>query len=114
MVDSRGWFMRTFCEKEFAAAGVQLAKLVQENHSRSARGVIRGLHTRAELRESKLVRVPHGRIFDVVVDLRPWSAAFLQWRSFMLDDVDHLQVRVPAGCAHGFQVLSDSADVCYR
>jgi dTDP-4-dehydrorhamnose 3,5-epimerase len=113
-VDARGWFMRTFSADEFAAAGVLHTDLVQENHSRSSRGVIRGLHTRAELREYKLVRVPHGRIFDVVADLRPWSPTFMQWRGFIVDDVDHLQVRVPAGCAHGFQTLSESADVCYR
>lgn len=112
--DHRGWFMRSFCAAEYAAAGIDQAAMVQENHSRSHRGVLRGLHTRAELREAKLVRVAHGQVFDVVVDLRPGSAAFGQWRGFVLDDTDHLQLRVPAGCAHGFQVLSDEADVCYK
>lgn len=112
--DDRGWFMRAFSADEYSAVGIELSGLVQENHSRSRHGVLRGLHTRAELREAKLVRVPRGKVFDVAVDLRPWSPSFLQWRSFVLDDEKHLQLRIPAGCAHGFQVLSDSADVCYK
>jgi dTDP-4-dehydrorhamnose 3,5-epimerase len=114
IADGRGWFMRSFSAPEFAEAGIHQAALVQENHSRSRRGVIRGLHTRAELREAKLIRVARGEIFDVAVDLRPGSPTFLQWRSFVLDDTEHLQLRIPAGCAHGFQVLSDLADVCYK
>ncbi len=114
IVDDRGWFMRAFSAREYAEAGIHQASLVQENHSRSRHGVLRGLHTRAELSEAKLVRVARGRIFDVAVDLRPASPTFLQWRSFVLDDEEHLQVRIPAGCAHGFQVLSDAADVCYK
>jgi dTDP-4-dehydrorhamnose 3,5-epimerase len=114
VVDDRGWFMRSFSADEYATAGIYQADLVQENHSRSRYGVLRGLHTRAELSEAKLVRVARGRVFDVAVDLRPGSPTFLQWRSFVLDDEEHLQVRIPAGCAHGFQVLSDTADVCYK
>jgi dTDP-4-dehydrorhamnose 3,5-epimerase len=114
LADERGWFMRSMCADEFAAAGIDTTTLVQENHSRSHRGVVRGLHVRAELREAKLVRVPRGRIYDVAVDLRPWSPTFLRWRGWIIDDVEHLQVRIPAGCAHGFQALSDEADVCYR
>jgi dTDP-4-dehydrorhamnose 3,5-epimerase len=112
--DHRGWFMRSFSAEEYAAAGIQLSALVQENHSRSRHRVLRGLHTRAELSEAKLVRTVRGSVFDVAVDLRPGSPAFLQWRGFVLDDVEHLQVRIPAGCAHGFQVLSDAADVTYK
>jgi dTDP-4-dehydrorhamnose 3,5-epimerase len=112
--DERGWFMRAFCADEFAAAGIDPAALVQENHSRSNRGVVRGLHVRSELREAKLIRVPRGRIYDVAVDLRPWSPTFLQWRSWILDDEDHLQLRIPPGCAHGFQALSEVVDVCYK
>jgi dTDP-4-dehydrorhamnose 3,5-epimerase len=112
--DDRGWFMRSFSAKEYAAVGIDHAALVQENHSRSRHGVLRGMHTRAELSEAKLVRAAHGKVFDVAVDLRPGSPAFLQWRGFVLDDETHLQVRIPAGCAHGFQVLSESADVCYK
>lgn len=111
--DQRGWFMRVMCASDYAALGIDAGAFVQENHSRSLPNVIRGLHTRAELREAKLVRVAHGQIFDVVVDLRPWSPTFLQWRGFILDDVEHRQVLVPAGCAHGFQALTQ-ADVCYR
>ncbi len=114
VVDDRGWFMRSFSADEYATAGIHQAALVQENHSRSRHGVLRGLHTRAEPSEAKLVRVARGRIFDVAVDLRPGSPTFLQWRGFVLDDEEHLQVRIPAGCAHGFQVLSDTADVCYK
>jgi len=112
--DERGWFMRSYSVAEFAAAGIDHASLVEENHSRSRRGVLRGLHTRSERREAKLVRVVRGRVFDVVADLRPGSPTFLQWRGFVLDDEDHVQIRIPAGCAHGFQVLSDEADVCYK
>lgn len=112
--DDRGWFMRTFSAQEFAISGIDQAEMVQENQSRSRRNVLRGLHSRAELREAKLVRAARGKVFDVVVDLRPTSPAFLQWQGFILDDIDHLQIRVPPGCAHGFQVLSDTADVCYK
>jgi dTDP-4-dehydrorhamnose 3,5-epimerase len=114
VADARGWFMRTFSAQEYAAEGIHQAALVQENQSRSRNRVLRGLHTRAELSEAKLVRVARGRVFDVTVDLRPASPTFLQWRGFVLDDEEHLQVRIPAGCAHGFQVLSDTADVCYK
>jgi dTDP-4-dehydrorhamnose 3,5-epimerase len=114
VADDRGWFMRSFSADEFATAGIYQSALVQENHSRSRHGVLRGMHTRAELSEAKLVRVARGQVFDVAVDLRPGSPTFLQWRSFVLDDEEHLQVRIPAGCAHGFQVLSDAADVCYK
>lgn len=112
--DHRGWFTRVFDADAHARAGIDHTALVQENQSRSRRGVLRGLHMRAELRESKLVRCARGRIFDVVVDLRPWSPSFEQVEDFILDDEQHLQVYIPAGCAHGFQVLSDLADVCYR
>lgn len=114
IADDRGWFMRTFSVQEYSAAGIHQATLVEENHSRSRLGVLRGLHTRAQLSEAKLVRVARGRVFDVAVDLRPASPTFLQWRSFVLDDEEHMQVLIPAGCAHGFQVLSDTADVCYK
>lgn len=112
--DERGWFMRVFSADEHARAGIDHTTLVQENQSRSRRGTIRGLHMRSELSEAKLVRCARGEIFDVVVDLRPWSPTFLRWESFDLDDERHLQVLIPPGCAHGFQVLSDLADVCYR
>jgi dTDP-4-dehydrorhamnose 3,5-epimerase len=106
--------MRSFDASLFAEVGIDHTTLVQENHSRSTHRVIRGLHVRTQLREAKLVRVVRGAVFDVVVDLRPGSPTFLQWRGFVLDDVAHQQVLVPAGCAHGFQALSDVVDVCYK
>lgn len=112
--DERGWFVRVFDRDTHAQAGLDHTQLVQENHSRSRKGVLRGLHVRAELAESKLVRCSHGHVFDVAVDLRPWSSTFLQWASVDLDDERHLQVLVPAGCAHGFQAQSEVADVSYR
>lgn len=81
---------------------------------RSRRGVVRGLHMRSELSEAKLVRCSRGKVFDVVVDLRPWSPTFLRWESFDLDDERHLQVYIPPGCAHGMQALSEVTDVSYR
>lgn len=112
--DDRGWFCETFSARRYAAAGIDHRRFAQDNHSRSRQRVIRGLHTRSELRESKLVRCARGMVFDVVVDLRPWSPTFLQWQSFELDDDRNRQILIPPGCAHGFQVLSDLADVTYK
>ncbi len=114
IVDDRGWFMRTFAAAELASYGIDHTALVEANHSRSHRGVVRGLHTRADTREAKLIRVPRGHIFDVVVDLRPNSPAFGRWLGFDLDDVTHQQLYIPGGCAHGFQALSAEVDVCYQ
>lgn len=114
LLDRRGWFTRVFDVAEHAKAGIDHTTFVQENQSRSRRGVLRGLHTRCELREAKLVRCARGQIFDVVVDLRPWSPTFGQVEHFALDDEQHVQVFIPPGCGHGFQALSDEADVCYR
>jgi dTDP-4-dehydrorhamnose 3,5-epimerase len=112
--DDRGWYMRVFSADIHAQAGIDHTKLVQENQMRSRRRVIRGLHTRTELSEAKLVRCTHGEVFDVVVDLRPWSPSFLSWENFILDDSRNLQVYIPPGCAHGVQALSEIADICYR
>lgn len=112
--DDRGWFVRVFDRDTHAAAGLDHTRMVQENHSRSRKGVLRGLHVRTELAECKLVRCARGHVFDVLVDLRPWSSTFGQWASVELDDERHLQVLVPPGCAHGFQAQSEVADVCYR
>lgn len=114
IVDERGWFLRVFDRDTHAGAGIDHTRLVQENHSRSRRGTLRGLHVRCDLVEDKLVRCARGRVYDVIVDLRPWSSTFLRWTSVELDDETHRQVLVPAGCAHGFQALSELADVCYR
>lgn len=112
--DHRGFYVRVFSWDVAADAGIDHTALVQENQSRSWRRTVRGLHTRRELTEAKLVRCAHGQVFDVVVDLRPWSLTFGRWESFVLDDEEHRQVYIPPGCAHGFQALSEVADVCYR
>ncbi len=110
--DERGFFTRTWDQE--VAAGAGLPQFVQDSHSRSLRGVVRGLHLRAGAGEAKLVRCARGRIWDVVVDLRPGSPTFRQWRAFPLDDIEHVSLFIPRGCAHGWQALSELADVCYR
>jgi dTDP-4-dehydrorhamnose 3,5-epimerase len=112
--DERGFFVRTMDAGTLRAAGVDPAGFVQENQSRSRVGTLRGLHGRARLNEAKLVRCARGSVFEVVVDLRPWSATFEQWESFVLDDVAYRQVYVPAGCVHGFLALAEEVDVCYK
>ncbi len=102
--DKRGYFARQ--------AG--LPDFVQDSHSRSRQGVVRGLHLRGGAGEAKLVRCARGRVWDVVLDMRRSSPTFLQWRAFDLDDVDHLGLFIPRGCAHGWQAISEVADVCYR
>lgn len=108
--DARGFFVETFRRETFAELGIDV-EFVQHNQSRSARGVLRGMHFQAGL--AKHVRCPRGRILDVVVDVRRSSPTFGQWEGFELDDVAHRQLFVPAGFAHGFCVLSDVADVAY-
>ena len=113
-VDQRGFFCRTFDADAMGAAGLDPAAFVQDSLSRSARGVIRGLHTRRGDGEAKLVRCSYGAIFDVIVDLRPASATYLNWESFELRDSEQVSLYIPAGCAHGFQALTEPADVSYR
>ncbi len=112
--DERGFFSRTFDADVARQAGVDPDSFVQDSISRSRLGVIRGLHTRIGRGEGKLVRCSSGAVFDVVVDLRPGSPAFGEWLSFDLDGDRQVSVYVPAGCAHGFQALTDLADVSYR
>ena len=95
-------------------AGIDPAAFVQDSLSRSARGVVRGLHVRRGDGEAKLVRCSYGAIYDVVVDLRPASPTYLNWESFELRDDEQVTLYVPAGCAHGFQALTDPADVSYK
>lgn len=114
VVDDRGWFTRTFSADVAVSAGLDPSRFVQDSQSRSRRATIRGLHLRRDLSEGKLVRVARGAVFEVVVDLRPASPTFLAQERFTLDDVEHLQLFVPPGCAHGFQALTETADVCYR
>ncbi len=113
-VDHRGHFVRTFCETELAAAGLE-SRFVQHSMSNSlAKGTIRGMHfQRAPHAEVKLVRCLHGEIFDVIVDLRPHSPTFKRWQGFTLTRANRLQIYVPKGFAHGFQALTDDVDVNY-
>lgn len=111
--DERGFFLETYSAAALAAEGLSIG-FVQDNHSRSVRDTIRGLHYQSGIGQAKLVRVARGRIWDVAVDIRPDSPTFGSWEAFELDDLEHRQVYVPVGFAHGFGVLSDVADVCYK
>ena len=112
--DARGFFLESFNEREFArAAGVGL-RFVQDNHSRSQRGVLRGLHYQIRQPQGKLVRVVRGAVWDVAVDLRRSSPTFGKWTGVELTEDNHRQFWVPPGFAHGFVVLSDSADFLYK
>lgn len=111
--DDRGFFVETSRASELEAAGIDV-DFVQENHSRSVRDTLRGLHFQRPPGQAKLVRVVRGEIFDVIVDLRPGSATLGRHATINLDDRAHRQLFIPAGFAHGFCVLSDEADVIYR
>ncbi len=113
-VDERGFFCRTFDVEVTRAAGIDPTAFAQDSLSRSVRGVVRGLHVRRGDGEAKLVRCSYGAIFDVVVDLRPASPTYRNWESFELRDDEQVSLYVPVGCAHGFQALTDLADVSYR
>ena len=112
--DERGFFCRTFDADVVRGAGLDPDAFVQHSLSRSVRGVVRGMHVRSGDGEAKLVRCSYGAIFDVVVDLRPASPTYRNWESFDLTDESQVTLYVPAGCAHGFQALTDPADVSYR
>jgi dTDP-4-dehydrorhamnose 3,5-epimerase len=111
--DHRGFFAETFREDAWTAAGIDVA-FVQDNHSRSRRGTLRGMHFQTAPGQAKLVRCGRGSIFDVVVDLRRESPTFGRWEGFVLDDESMRQLFVPIGFAHGFCVTSDVADVVYK
>lgn len=112
--DDRGLFTRTFDAEIGASHGLTPATFTQDSQSRSHRGVIRGLHGRIGRGEAKLVRCAHGAVLDVVVDARPTSPTFGRHEAFRLDDEDFRHLFIPPGFLHGFQVLTDLADVCYR
>jgi dTDP-4-dehydrorhamnose 3,5-epimerase len=112
--DERGFFTRTFDAEVAQAHGLDPYGFSQDSLSRSARGVIRGLHLRSGLGEAKLVRCSYGAVFDVVLDLRPNSPTFLRWEIFELRDDTCQSIYIPSGCAHGFQALTEPADVAYR
>ena len=113
-VDRRGFFSRTFDAAVARRVGIDPTAFVQDSVSRTAKGCIRGLHVRVGHGENKLVRCSAGAIYDVVVDLRPWSPTFRQWLSFDLDGDSQRSIYIPAGCAHGFQSLTEPADTSYR
>jgi dTDP-4-dehydrorhamnose 3,5-epimerase len=113
--DERGFFMESYSQKVFEQAVGGPVQFVQDNHSRSAKGVLRGLHfQRAPHAQGKLVRVSAGRVFDVAVDIRAGSATFGHWVGVELSAANHRQLWIPAGLAHGFLVTSDSADFLYK
>jgi dTDP-4-dehydrorhamnose 3,5-epimerase len=112
--DPRGFFFESFNQRDFNAATGTGFTFVQDNHSRSKQNVLRGLHFQPVQPQGKLVRVVRGTVFDVVADIRPDSPGFGQWISLELSEHDHRQLWVPPGLAHGFLVLSDSADVLYK
>lgn len=112
--DARGWFARTFDSAAARAAGIDPSAFVQDSQSRSHKGVIRGLHGRIGEGEAKFVRCPSGALFDVVIDVRPNSSTFGCWEAFQLDDRHMHGLYIPRGFLHGFQALTESADICYR
>lgn len=112
--DERGFFYESFNQKAFdAATGLNLS-FVQDNHSKSSQGVLRGLHYQVQQPQGKLVRVVAGEVFDVAVDIRPGSPTFGQWVGEFLSATNHRQLWVPPGLAHGFLVLSESAEFLYK
>ncbi len=113
-VDERGFFCRTFDADVIRSVGIDPHDFVQDSISRSAQGVVRGLHLRRGEGEAKLVRCSHGTIFDVVIDLRPGSPTYRDWESFELRDDEQVSLYIPAGCAHGFQAVTPVADISYR
>ena len=111
--DARGYFMETYSEKEFAAAGLKY-KFVQDNQSSSTRGVLRGLHFQKTYPQAKLVRVLSGEVFDVAVDLREGSPTYGEWVGEVLSAENHKQLMIPRGFAHGFVVMSETAEFAYK
>ena len=112
--DTRGFFFESFNQRAFNLATGLDVNFVQDNHSRSSKGVLRGLHYQIQQPQGKLVRVVHGSVFDVTVDLRKSSPTFGQWVGVELTEDNHRQLWIPPGFAHGFYVLSDSADFLYK
>jgi dTDP-4-dehydrorhamnose 3,5-epimerase len=111
--DIRGSFLETYNEKTYAAAGIT-EHFVQDNHSHSKRGVLRGLHYQLGNPQGKLIRVLQGEIYDVAVDIRPSSSSFGKWTAIRLNAAEHRTIWIPKGFAHGFYTLSESVDVAYK
>jgi len=112
--DARGFFYESYNQKAFEAAVGMAVDFVQDNHSRSVKGVLRGLHYQIQQAQGKLVRVVQGSVFDVAVDIRRSSPTFGQWVGAMLTEENKHQLWVPGGFAHGFLVLSDTAEFLYK
>ena len=111
--DNRGYFMETYSQRDMAEAGLNMV-FVQDNQSMSVKGVLRGLHFQKEYPQGKLVRVIKGRVFDVAVDLRSGSETYGQWYGVELTEDNRKQFYISEGFAHGFLVLSDTAEFCYK
>ena len=111
--DSRGYFMETYNQKDMAEAGLDMV-FVQDNQSMSVKGVLRGLHFQKEFPQGKLVRAIKGRVFDVAVDLRPGSETYGKWYGVELTEENKKQFYISEGFAHGFLVLSETAEFCYK
>jgi dTDP-4-dehydrorhamnose 3,5-epimerase len=112
--DARGFFLESFNQRAFAQATGLNLNFVQDNHSRSGQGVLRGLHYQIEQAQGKLVRVVRGAVFDVAVDIRRDSPSFGRWVGYELSEHNQRQLWIPPGFAHGFLVLSESADFLYK
>ena len=111
--DNRGYFMETYQKNDFAEIGINY-EFVQDNQSKSKKGVLRGLHFQKENTQSKLVRCIKGEVFDVAVDLRPGSKTYGKWEGVILSEENKKMFMIPKGFAHGFLVLSKTAEFCYK
>lgn len=111
--DNRGYFMETYSQRDMQEAGIDI-DFVQDNQSMSVKGVLRGLHFQKQYPQTKLVRVIKGSVFDVAVDLRSGSATYGKWYGVLLTEENKKQFLIPKGFAHGFLVLSDTAEFCYK
>jgi dTDP-4-dehydrorhamnose 3,5-epimerase len=111
--DERGFFMETYNQNDMTEAGID-AVFVQDNQSKSIKGVLRGLHYQKQFPQGKLVRVIKGAVYDVAVDLRPGSSTYGNWKGTVLSEDNKLQLFIPAGFAHGFLVMSDEAEFVYK
>jgi dTDP-4-dehydrorhamnose 3,5-epimerase len=111
--DARGYFLESYNRADFHDAGLTM-DFVQDNESRSTRGVLRGMHFQIKHPQGKLVRVTHGEVFDVAVDIRPGSPTYKQWEGVYLSEENKHQLYIPPGFAHGFLVISDVAEFCYK
>ncbi|MGE4282225.1 MAG: dTDP-4-dehydrorhamnose 3,5-epimerase [Clostridia bacterium] len=111
--DNRGYFMETYNYRDFKDAGLDMT-FVQDNQSKSNKGVLRGLHFQKKYPQGKLVRVTKGAVYDVAVDIREWSETYGQWLGVILTEENNKQLFIPEGFAHGFLVLSDEAEFIYK